>query len=145
MADHSWRRFAFRVLDYLTPTSTVSIRFIAEDANAGSLIEAALDDITLWDETPLGVSEVNSLSILSVFPNPASSLVNIQVGLVRDQNVTIQIFDNVGREIYTLGKDLPAGNNIISVQDLNLANGLYQARVSVADESMIKKFSVIQQ
>ncbi len=35
VSDHSWRRFAFRVSDYVQPSPNVYLRFVAEDANAG--------------------------------------------------------------------------------------------------------------
>lgn len=143
VADHSWRRFAFKVLDYLTPTSTVSIKFIAEDANDGSLIEAALDDLTLWDEKPTGVSEVNSLAVVSVFPNPSNSAVNFNIGLVRDEKVNLQIIDNLGREVYSFTKELPAGNNMFTVDAMKFSEGMYQARVTVTDGTIVKKFSIL--
>jgi hypothetical protein len=40
-----WFFPSFRVGDFITPTSTVRLRFIAEDANAGSIVEAAVDDL----------------------------------------------------------------------------------------------------
>ena len=56
VSDRSWRRFAFRVQDYITPSATTQIRFIASDSirlgqylDGGSLVEAALDDLQLWD------------------------------------------------------------------------------------------------
>jgi len=39
-----WINFSRRVADVLPPTSQMRLRFIAEDAGAGSLIEAAVDD-----------------------------------------------------------------------------------------------------
>ncbi|MBW8049652.1 MAG: T9SS type A sorting domain-containing protein [Cytophagales bacterium] len=63
VSDGSWRRFAFRVNDYITPTSTTQIRFIASDSanntnlpfNGGSLVEAALDDIQIWEVMPINL------------------------------------------------------------------------------------------
>lgn len=40
-----WIRAEFRVADVIQPTSSMRLRFIAEDAGAGSLIEAAVDDV----------------------------------------------------------------------------------------------------
>lgn len=38
-----WFEASFRVADFVTPTGTVLVRFIAEDAGPGSIIEAAVD------------------------------------------------------------------------------------------------------
>jgi len=66
VSDNSWRRVAFRVSDYVTPSSTVQMRFMVSDSIltyigppgcgsapfcGGSLVEAALDDIEIWEQT----------------------------------------------------------------------------------------------
>ncbi len=56
-SDKSWRRFAFRVSDFVNLTSQVRVKFIASDSlrigqnlDGGSLIEAAVDDFSLYEE-----------------------------------------------------------------------------------------------
>ena len=55
-SDISWRKFAFRVSDYVNLTSNIQLKFIASDSirigqnlDGGSLIEAAVDDLMLYD------------------------------------------------------------------------------------------------
>jgi Zn-dependent metalloprotease len=54
-SDNSWRRYAFRAKDYVSLSSTqVQLKFVASDStngalSGGSLVEAALDDLYLWD------------------------------------------------------------------------------------------------
>jgi len=54
-SDNSWRRFAFRAKDYISLNSNqVQLRFVASDStngalSGGSLVEAAVDDLYLWD------------------------------------------------------------------------------------------------
>jgi hypothetical protein len=54
-SDNSWRRFVFRAKDYISLASNqVQLRFIASDStngalSGGSLVEAAVDDLYLWD------------------------------------------------------------------------------------------------
>ena len=66
-SDKSWRRFAFRVKDYVNLTNQVRVKFIASDStrfgqylDGGSLIEAAVDDFSLYEE--LNASDVNDIS-----------------------------------------------------------------------------------
>lgn len=42
-----WSYHEFYVDDFVTPTSTVRLRFVANDAGAGSLVEAAIDDVSV--------------------------------------------------------------------------------------------------
>ena len=55
-SDLSWRRNAFRVKDYVNLSSSVQLKFIASDSirpgqylDGGSLIEAAVDDLYLYE------------------------------------------------------------------------------------------------
>jgi hypothetical protein len=53
-SDISWRRFAFRVKDYVNLTTEVQLKFIASDStngalSSGSLVEAAVDDLVLYE------------------------------------------------------------------------------------------------
>ena len=83
--DISWRRMAFRVADVIEPTDAFQMRFIASDSttigeylDGGSLIEAALDDIILYDlAQPENISEV-APSIVTGFPNPATTNATIR-------------------------------------------------------------------
>jgi hypothetical protein len=40
----AWARHQWRVSDFIAPTSTMRMRFVARDLAAGSLVEAAIDD-----------------------------------------------------------------------------------------------------
>ncbi len=42
-----WYRHSFLVSDLVTPTATVRLRFVAEDANDASIVEAAVDDLRI--------------------------------------------------------------------------------------------------
>ncbi|MBT6175069.1 MAG: T9SS type A sorting domain-containing protein [Flavobacteriales bacterium] len=131
--DVRWRRNAFRVADYLDITDEFQMRFIASDSttigeylDGGSLIEAALDDIVLYDVLPI-VDNVQDASIsnavVSVSPNPASENISINGGL---PNSTIRIFDLKGQVIY-IGKTLQDGIITISVNDFS--PGMYSAQL----------------
>jgi len=66
-SDNSWRKFGFRVSDYVGLSNNVQLRFIASDSlhpgqnlDGGSLIEAAIDDLMLY-ETQLGNTSINDV------------------------------------------------------------------------------------
>ncbi len=78
--DLSWRRNAFRVADWIEPSDEFVMRFIASDSttigeylDGGSLVEAALDDIVLYDlASGANVEGLDKSVAIAVFPNPAS-------------------------------------------------------------------------
>lgn len=45
-ASGGWFQHTFDILDFVAPTATMRLRFIASDEGQGSIIEAAIDDIT---------------------------------------------------------------------------------------------------
>ncbi len=77
----AWRNFAFRVQDLITPSSTVQLKFVAEDSviagaflDGGSIVEAAVDDLYIWEEyeEQVGLPITQAPGGLSLLPNPAS-------------------------------------------------------------------------
>ena len=46
-----WFQHAFRLSDFVNPSPDVRLRFIADDAPPGSVIEAAIDDLTITADT----------------------------------------------------------------------------------------------
>ena len=68
-SDVSWRRFAFRVKDYINLNSTqVQLRFVASDStngslSGGSLVEAAVDDLMLYESQSVNTSTNDVLSL----------------------------------------------------------------------------------
>ena len=87
-ADISWRRNAFRVKDYVNLTSSVRLKFIASDSirpgqnlDGGSLIEAAVDDLYLYES--LNSSTSTDLSINVIKPK----LIKVTDYLGREVNI----------------------------------------------------------
>ena len=83
--DISWRRNAFRIAEVIEPTDAFRMRFIASDSttigeylDGGSLIEAALDDIILYDlASGESVGEVGDALVMG-YPNPARTQVEMR-------------------------------------------------------------------
>lgn len=130
-------------MDYIIPTSTVSVRFIAEDAAAGSLIEAAVDDLMLWDEIPTGITDTDALAVFTLFPNPASDQMNFNIGLIREDNVQISVIDSLGQEIYTVKNTMPSGNNLFTLDVTDFPTGLYEVSLITSGSVKSQKFSIV--
>ncbi|MBL9147983.1 MAG: hypothetical protein JNM94_04750 [Phycisphaerae bacterium] len=45
---NAWVSKSFRVADFVTPSANVRIRFVARDLNAGSLVEAGVDEVQVF-------------------------------------------------------------------------------------------------
>ncbi len=113
--DNSWRKVFFFVQKYLPPTKTVQLRFIAQDQNPGSLVEAALDDFEILEaesvtgvEAPAASTLPSELRLRPNFPNPFSAGSNgvmattIHYELPRATELRVQIYDLTGRVVRVL-------------------------------------------
>jgi len=143
IADHSWRRFVFRVNDYLASTSTFSVRMVAEDATPGSLIEALMDDFSLYSETSTGINELKDFTAITLWPNPANDKVKIQMILNQKGKYTIHLTDNIGKEVYSTDYQFVSGEKTIEVPTNNLSNGIYQMQIQGPNQQKTLKFTVI--
>jgi hypothetical protein len=80
---------------------------------------------------------------LVVYPNPASSLINIDYDLKTNSTVSIELFDIVGRSVKTLlsstTQTVDKYKNVFQLTDLN--SGVYFIKLKINDtESTVKLF-----
>jgi len=102
-SDKSWRRVAFRVNDYVNLTNQVRVKFIASDSthlgqylDGGSLIEAAVDDFSLYEEVAtsslndLTTSDLNRklLKITDVLGR------EVDIATIKEETTLLYIYDN---------------------------------------------------
>jgi hypothetical protein len=145
--DHSWRRFALRVKDYIVPTATVSLMFVAEDsaANKGSLVEAAVDDLILYDATTTGIDENGSpVTGLTVYPSPAKDNISIAWNQTENENLSLVVTDNLGKTMYTTAeKTWAAGEHLVTIPVSTFKNGIYFLQMKGNKFNEIKKITVM--
>ena len=104
-SDLSWRRNAFRVKDYVNLSSSVQLKFIASDSirpgqnlDGGSLIEAAVDDLYLYESLGSGTNIEQNISD-AIMPK------------------VIRITDYLGREVDPNSKSININNLIYYFND----------------------------
>lgn len=150
--DISWRRKAFRIEDYVDVTSEFQIQLIASDStfigqnlDGGSLIEAAVDDIVLYDlGVPDNVNETDFSLDLNLYPNPATDHVYVEFELGVTVKVSIEIKDMTGRAVYeeSFG-ELFRGNQRKTIPTKSFTEGLYLMQVRLGDQVITKSFTVL--
>ena len=131
-SDRSWRRKAFRVQDYVSTGGVVQMKFHASDSlrpgqnlDGGSLVEAALDDVQLWDNVgDVGIDEQEQ-AIAAVFPDPADQLLNVRMDLPQARNITVRVTDLGGREVLRKAWGNLSGEQLRTLNVGGLANGSY--------------------
>lgn len=123
--ERAWRRLAFRVQDVLPGASSIRLRFIASDStrlgqnlDGGSLIEAAVDDIQLWDNSSIGIDEQTTSRFQALYPSPAAELVNYVLRAAGSGRVLLSVQDATGRTVWE-GNAVQAGGQLRGSVDVS--------------------------
>ena len=99
--------------------------------NLGADVDAELENSIMYyafDGNLLGTKEdvKNYVNNISVFPNPTSNNVTINVDLKKNANVSVKVMNIMGQEVKNVpASQMAAGANKVSVDMSNLANGVY--------------------
>ena len=128
-SDNRWRKFAFRVKDYVNITDDFRIKFIASDSirlgqylDGGSLVEAAIDDLYLYDQVVNSTDICEELtSDIEVYPNPSTGLVYLNI----NTPVDIKLINVLGDIIMERRVDI--SDNSINIS--NQPKGIYYLEI----------------
>jgi len=93
-------------------------------------------------EEPLSI--VSSIPVadkfeLSAFPNPFNSTISISLDLPLHQEVTVSLYDLLGREVDVVYRGRLSSNTIPYVAPAAMASGVYFLRASAGDVSVLGK------
>ena len=95
-----WTEFSFRAADYITPSSSVKIRFIASDY-IGALVEAGVDDLEILDPIKTGHESVKATFIESSLPYPNPIHRGEKLHLGQNGISFVRLTDLLGRVVVT--------------------------------------------
>ena len=119
-SEPAWHHETFRVLDYITPTAAVRVRFIAQDQAPEGIVEAAVDDFEFYEGgTPTGSGDgpappAPEMAVSAPRPNPASKSTALTLSLPAPAKARVKVYDLAGREVRTLlDAAVPAGTRTL--------------------------------
>jgi len=96
-------------------------------------VETGIDDFN-------DATKPYSVSLSQNYPNPFNAQTTIQYSVPEQSNVTIDIFDLLGRKIESLEEGIkPAGNHQAKWDASRQSSGIYLYRISAGDNVEIKK------
>ena len=109
--------------------------------NSSNLVQQA---IVLTGKNTTSVVEVNAVSALKLYPNPASSQVAVEFELNENSQVTIAIVDLTGKIVgTTLSNQFNKGFNSVEIPTSDLLNGFYFVNIVSEKGAKTAKLSVI--
>lgn len=134
-----------RIDNYIWPSEDVMtfggnvhklrIRFISDNYEEGN-------GFTMTYETETGVEEHNGLSNIVVYPNPATSNLNVELNSENEGQLNFRIVDMMGRTISNESVENYGGSLHHTINVSNLAKGIYMLRIESEQGNSVKKFVV---
>ncbi len=97
-------------------------------------------------QRPVSVNNISSeipekFDLKQNFPNPFNPETKIRFDITKTSNVSLKVYDSMGREIATLinNQTAPVGTNEVTFNASNLSSGVYFYTLSSGDFKMTKK------
>lgn len=99
--DNQWTTDSIRLTDHITLTNNVKVRFITLDVSPGHIVEAAVDQFTIFENAVVSIDpELAAQVDFTLYPNPASDLVNLSYELpqsLQQGQLSYELYDIKGR------------------------------------------------
>jgi hypothetical protein len=94
---------------------------------------------------PKGVNDnPNNIAYFNIYPNPVSKELKISYNLSINNLVTIQLYDILGTEVYSVSNiQRYAGQNNETIDLSNLPQGVYYLKLSAGAEAMMRVIEVV--
>ncbi|NNF07904.1 MAG: choice-of-anchor B family protein, partial [Candidatus Eisenbacteria bacterium] len=150
VSDNSWVEQTFDLDAFIGITNQVRFRFLAADVGGGSIVEAAVDDLQIFDSGgTLGIpgGGIARLRLLPASPNPFMAKTAIRFETPVRQKIKAEIFDLRGRKIKTLIDDVVQEGsyqipwNARTDTGLPVASGVYF--LNVTTESSVQSQKIV--
>ena len=106
----------------------------------------ALDNVgsfsNINNTDPAGISENFSGNNILITPNPGNGNFQLTISLSTAQEISMNVFDNVGRNVYSENKNAAAGNFVSTMDLTSLSAGVYFVQVKTANGSGTKRLVI---
>jgi hypothetical protein len=148
-SNRSWVESTRALATFVTLTSTMRIRFVANDGNsATTVVEAGIDEVRIVDQTtdvsdPSGAAEPGlALRLFPAAPNPFRESTRVRFQLPARDRVRLDVFDVQGRRVRVLiDASMEAGAHQIGWDGRDdrghdLASGLYFYRLQQRNQQI---------
>ncbi|HOX78877.1 MAG TPA: T9SS type A sorting domain-containing protein, partial [Bacteroidales bacterium] len=125
-----------RTTSAFTPGNSIRIRLASDPRNelADEMYEVignALLAIDAIEAAPTGVDDPQMNGFFTCYPNPSTDGIIFSYSIPENGHVTLEIFSIIGKKEATLIDEVQmAGNHRINTGQLDLANGIYTARLT---------------
>ncbi len=120
--------------------------YISATANSGkSQVRPITAPTGYWSFTADeagGVNEFNNITLGKIYPNPASAITCIPVEVTNKTNITLDVYDIVGKKIKNIFTGSFAGKKNFFINASDLAKGVYMVTITSENYSSTQKLIV---
>ena len=116
-------------------TARFLIRFVSDNKDQGTGFEFE------YYAMNTGISQFDNVEV-SVYPNPATNYVNVEVLSDEEQQFTATVVDMMGKTVYTDQIGHNGGDQVYQIPVNNLAKGVYFLHLDGTSGSHVQKFIV---
>lgn len=130
---NGWKHFEVNIQNLTTvfpinSGDTVLFKYsFVSDAIENNRDGLMFDSLYMWDVPPIGLIEQKPQTSLTIYPNPASSLLSLDYSNIGTSEITIEIYNHLGVKVEELQKNEQWNKN---VDVSHLANGFYYIELS---------------
>ena len=132
--------FTYNILTTLTSiptnfTTTVLFSYAGDTSRITCTFNYPMDCAS---GTGISDSKTNQKMRWSLFPNPATNSVNIDLRELADKQAILTIYDNTGRMV----KTMVTKNNLLSINLEGLSKGIYCVTINTKEKYFTKKLMI---
>jgi hypothetical protein len=147
---NNWGEYTFDIGSFVPLTGSMRFRFVADDTAPGSLVEAAVDDITvsIVRSPAAGVSGHDAGLVSGLGPcrpNPISGEAVLIYRLAGRSFMRLDLYDISGRRVRTLFEGMgDAGEHALSFSPVDqhgrrIASGIYFVRMDTPQLTQVRQ------
>jgi hypothetical protein len=104
-------------------------------------VTSITESVTAYTGPTIGMKDFSIRNLnVSIFPNPASDLIAVQVGSINPENLTVELFDLQGKKVQNT--TLHQGTTIAYFDVTTLYEGQYIVKISLGNETISKQILI---
>ena len=116
------------------------IQNVSTSFNFGSFVDDQYETQVVVDAT--GIETVLAGGDLNVYPNPSNGITNINFNIAQEANVTVSVFNSVGKLVSTNTLGSVSGEQTAQIDASDLEAGIYLVELNINGQKVAKRLSV---
>ncbi|MFA4862567.1 MAG: T9SS type A sorting domain-containing protein, partial [Bacteroidales bacterium] len=105
----------------------------------------SIDSAYFEVNTQVGITEKEGETNVNIYPNPATSYINLYFFIFNNEKVSIAVYDLVGRQVKTEKRGLlSAGPQAIRIAIEDIKPGLYLVQTTIGGKIHTQKLTIVQ-